>query len=155
MMKINKALSVLLLLFVIAVYIVIFHYRAQTLDEMHGFKDIASNPSDISKIILLSVFTVLGILAKIIYDEIEKASDDGFQIGRIIQKAVNSRQAWLALVTCPIIIFSFYKTINDVDSRPLLSLMSFQNGFFFKSVFNKKDNNQTAQAGKPEKEKNK
>lgn len=135
----NKPLSIFVVFLVLLGYAAIFMYRNVLLNPTFGFSNDPAASLGTTRAILLSVFTVLGILAKIIYDEIDKSSDDGFSMLKVVQKAVNSRQAWMALITCPVVILAFYKSLNDVQNISLICLLSFQNGFFFKSVFNKKD----------------
>ncbi len=150
MYKINKPLSLFLFVSICVIYTGVFIYSSES-SIGFGFNkpDEAAKRPDILRALLLAVFTLIGILAKILYDELDKTPDENFHILKTIQKAMNSRHSWMAIITSPIIILAFYKTISTIDSYVLISLMSFQNGFFFKSILNKKETEYQSTEVKP------
>lgn len=141
-------LSPLIILLILGIYAFIFFFREVNLQEHFGFdKTELDTKQLLLRISLLAFFTLFGILCKVFYDQLAQEKDDGFNVLKVFHKTINSRQAWMSLIVCPIIILGFYKTIQDIDSYPLISLLAFQNGFFFKSILsNKKELNIGEQA---------
>jgi len=142
MPKINTFFSIVIFCLIPFIYVFVFYIYNLNENREFGF-----NQSDIDttkviiKSVLLGIFTILGIFAKLVYDALEKTSDENFNPLKVIQKAINSRYSWMAIIACPIVILTFYKNISTIDSYSLVCLLSFQNGFFFKSIFTQKEKN--------------
>ena len=134
----NRFIAFLVVVGITITYICIFSYIKLSSTIGFGF---TLNDIDILdtflRPILLGVFTIVGILSKIAFDMIEKVDEKEFKIKDIFKKTINSKNAWIAILACPAIIVSFFSSIEEIESEPLVSLMAYQNGFFFKSIIGK------------------
>lgn len=136
-MKIKYFLSVIL---ITIVYFIIYSYRE--LNSIPGFGFDKNGFDILEKLIrpiVLSVSTIIGILSKITYDLIRETKEKEFSITKVFKNAISSKQAWLAIILCPIIILSFYTSIEQIRNNALVAIMAYQNGFFFKSILKKNE----------------
>lgn len=118
----------------IACYLVIFSLLEFDLFAYGFNKSLAFNKVQVLRVTLLSLFTLFGIIFGVLYEQTEKAKDKDFNFFAVVKKSYTTKQAWLAILASPIVIISFYPQIQSIDSIPLICLVSFQNGFFFKSI---------------------
>lgn len=134
----NKLSSFLITIAILSIYFIVFSYLKLNSTIGFGFKLGEINLIEtFLRPFLLGLFTIIGILSKIAFDMIEKADEKKFNILEIIKKTINSKNAWIAIIVCPVIIISFFSSIQEIESNPLVSLMAYQNGFFFNSILNK------------------
>lgn len=111
----------------------IFASARMLLPEFYGF-DPATTGSILLRASIVAVGTMAGILSKAIYEELQKATDDDFDLGAVLLGAVTTRRFVIALVVAPIVILAFLKALDDISSHLLVGLMAYQNGFFFRTV---------------------
>jgi len=133
--KIKAILSVVLFIFIIIFGLaIIFYFVDIYYFSPHGFFKQEVELYQIKKPLLLSFFTLFGIISRILYNEIEIQNDEYINIFELLHNAFKSKEFWKALLVSPIILIGFYKTIDSINSNSLISLMAFENGFFFNSV---------------------
>lgn len=115
----------------------LFIYQVYYISPM-GFSDVTLM-NDLLNPLLFSFFTIVGIISRIIYNNIDNHKSKKINILKILKESLEKKEIWLAILVSPIIIASFYTALSQIDNLMLLSLMSYENGFFFKTIFEKKD----------------
>jgi hypothetical protein len=90
------------------------------------------------KALILATGTLIGIMSKLLFEEIEKTKFF-VGIGGAINKVRTSRELWLSFLVCPAIIASFYESLKEVDNLLLIGIFSYQNGFFFRALLGQRD----------------
>lgn len=104
----------------------------------HGFSDY-QGVTDFGRPLLMSASLLLGIYFKALYDELQSTSSDRIEISSVLKRSWRSRQFWMALTVSPIVLLSFLPSVDAITSNVLLALVCFENGFFFRSIFNKRE----------------
>lgn len=133
----NTRSAILVTISIVVCYFIIFATLELNFFAFGFNKGLTFTKLQALRIIFLSSFTLLGIIFSVLYEQTEKANDKNFNFFAILKESYTAKQAWLAILTSPIVIISFYKQIQSIDSIPLICMLSFQNGFFFKSILQK------------------
>ncbi len=95
----------------------------------------APEDTDWVQAVLLAIGTLFGISARALFEEVQKSDTDVVAIRDSLRDAFRSRTFLTAVLVSPIVILSFYGAIDSVESHSLVSLLAFENGFFFRTVF--------------------
>jgi hypothetical protein len=80
-----------------------------------------------------------GVYFKAVYDELQSTSTEYVRILSVIRRSFRSRRFWAALTVSPIVLLSFLPSVDAITSNVLLALVCFENGFFFRSIFDKRE----------------
>ena len=112
------------------------HYNFNSLGNL--------NPSTIDysfflKPFLLSFGTIFGILFRTLSEVLERQETDHVRLRLLFSKGVKSRNFWLATFISPVIILSMYPSIDSIDNNLLVALISYENGFFFRVIVEKRE----------------
>lgn len=84
--------------------------------------------------LIISVATIGGVLFRTLYDELNQSTDHRVKIFQILRWSLSSRAFWVAITISPVIIATFYSSLEQIQGSSLIALVSYQNGFFFRSV---------------------
>ncbi len=93
------------------------------------------------KPILLTLGTILGILFRTLSEALERQETDDVNLKSLISKGVQSRSFWLASFASPVVILSMYPSIESIDNYVLVTLIAYENGFFFRVVVENRKRN--------------
>jgi len=88
----------------------------------------------LKRAIVLSFFTILGILFRLFYDDLKNIKREKIRITNVIRRSINTRATWMAIIISPVIIITFFKSLESISSDALVALIAYQNGFFFRSI---------------------
>jgi len=141
-MALSRRTIIVILIFALSLALIsIFFYIIYLINNsQHGLVDGAINKhNQLIKGCLISFATLLGIVSRIIYNKINTIKEESINIITILFESLKSKEFWIAILISPIIIGAFLKTLDSINSYPLLMLISYENGFFFKTIFEKKD----------------
>lgn len=128
--------NIIILVIVLAGYFILFSYLEIKALNLNGFLDTFDEWNEfVIKPFIISISTLLGILSKYVYDEIEKVSEEKFSIKAVLKKSKTKKSFWLSIIICPAVIGAFYQSISEINSNILIGIIAYQNGFFFKSLF--------------------
>lgn len=83
----------------------------------------------------ISTGTLAGLFSKSFLNEIEIAKEDTLSVKKTLLGTFRSRSFWISLTISPLIILGFYGNLEEITSLTLLWLLAYENGFFFRSVF--------------------
>jgi hypothetical protein len=83
---------------------------------------------------ILSIATVLGVVSRGIYDELERIPSRHIGFRRLIKLATASKPFWVAILISPILMLAFYESVREISNGFLVGVMAYQNGFFFRSI---------------------
>lgn len=136
----SKLRSIGIILLVTMIYIAVFGYTGLRGQDTSNF---TSSIDDIYKLavkpVFFAFFTIVGIFSKVILEEIRShkkaAGEKNISISSVLNKGCFSKTFLYTILACPLIALTFYPTLNEISSNSLLGLLSYQNGFFFRSVF--------------------
>jgi hypothetical protein len=87
------------------------------------------------KPMLLAVFTVMGVISRVVFNRLEKSKQQKIKIMAVLRSALASPQLWMAVIVSPLIMGMYYKYMVEIESYVFIAMMSYQNGFFFQTVF--------------------
>lgn len=93
--------------------------------------------------LLMATSLLCGIYFKAIYDELQSTNTEYVRIVLVMKRSFRSRRFWAALMVSPIVLLSFLPSVDAITSNVLLALVCFENGFFFRSIFEKRAQVQT------------
>ena len=87
-------------------------------------------------IVLMGFATALGILSKTVFDVLtsERFEQEisGFSLSSALPHLI--RSFGLAAIVTPLVLFSIYRLLAEINDVFLSALVCYQNGFFFQSV---------------------
>jgi hypothetical protein len=86
----------------------------------------------ITKPLVLSACSLLGIFSKSILDAVSQHKSRRDRL--VFTDVFNLRSLLRAIVVCPVVIISFYQSIQAISDLMLVGLIAYQNGFFFETV---------------------
>ncbi len=139
----KNVFSTLMPLVVFLGYFVLFSVAKYYLTEVEfaGFKETDSDLlfEYFLKPSIIGLFTVIGIFSKILFDEVEKSRKYRFSFKRIFRESASSRSLWIVILACPIVILAIYQSVEEIENLLLIGLLSYQNGFFFKTIIKDDD----------------
>jgi hypothetical protein len=108
--------------------------------QPHGFR--TASDADLMRLVarpcLVAVFGVVGIVSRSVFDRLQAHPDKPVRLGRVLRETARSKQFYLALLISPIVIITFYGTLERIQSLGLLAVLSYQNGFFFHAIFDRR-----------------
>lgn len=111
-------------------------------ERLHAPKGFLSSPDVVGLLVrpaLVAFATLAGILFRTVYEELTSPGGATGATRSIVRGALSSRNFWIALIVSPVVILPFYKTLAEVESNALVTLMSYENGFFFRSVLSRRE----------------
>jgi hypothetical protein len=110
---------------------VLFSYVQIAYYTPAGFNGAES--SDITRPILLSAFSLLGILSKGVLGVMLRPQARQGGLG-LIASALSPEKIIRAIVVCPLVILSLYHSLQQITDIILVALIAYQNGFFFEAI---------------------
>ena len=127
-MKLARA--VLLLVGAFLATSLMFAYLEFALYSPSGFGELHQETP--TKPLLLSGLSLLGIVSKRMFDVATQQGRTG--IGDKLANVLSPTSLIRAIIICPIVIVSFYQSLQQIDDLFLVGLIAYQNGFFFETV---------------------
>lgn len=125
---------------VIAILTVAFYYWGISIYPSPFFSDVFYY-KELTRGSLIAFFTILGIFLSSFNSRMESSNDEFPPIVATIIQTIKSKSFIISLCSCPIVILFFYRVIQNIDDYLLISLIAFENGYFCKSIVNKKISN--------------
>jgi hypothetical protein len=94
-----------------------------------GFDEVGSAVP--TKPLLLSGCSLLGIISKRLFDAAGKSRTT---LAAVLESVLAPVTLIRAIVVCPIVIISLYSRLQEINDIFLVSLIAYQNGFFFEAI---------------------
>jgi hypothetical protein len=88
---------------------------------------------NVAKPVLLAGCSLLGIFSKSTFDALSQRRNWGHATSALVE-ALAPSNLLRAIIVCPIVIISFYQSIQQIGDFLLIGLIAYQNGFFFETV---------------------
>jgi hypothetical protein len=89
------------------------------------------------KPLLLSGFSLLGIISKRLFDAASQRTKSNTL--SVLIDALSPLSLIRSIVICPIVIISFYQSLQQISDMILIGLIAYQNGFFFETVLQSRE----------------
>jgi hypothetical protein len=96
-----------------------------------GFQNV--DTGDITKPVVLSAFSLLGIFSKGALGAVMQTRERGTVL-TLLATALSPKNLVRAIVVCPLVILSLYHSLQQIGDTVLVALIAYQNGFFFESI---------------------
>lgn len=126
------------LLFVGAFYYLCFVYLGIKGNLSYGFEGNDVISVSMIKPFFIIIFTLLGIYSSIIYDATNKVSKSvkASESKTVIQiiKSIRATEVLKGFLVAPLVLLAFYSSVEQINNIILVMLISYQNGFFWKSI---------------------
>jgi hypothetical protein len=88
---------------------------------------------DLPTAVIATVFILVGVLAKIVYDAISDDNSQRRSTRNLLQDGLSIRNLIRSLIISPVVLSLIYNDLKDLPDFVLM-MISFQNGFFFQTV---------------------
>ena len=89
------------------------------------------------KPLLLSGFSLLGIISKRLFDAASQRTKASTL--SVLSDVLSPLSLIRSIVICPIVIISFYQSLQQIEDMILIGLIAYQNGFFFETILHSRE----------------
>ena len=124
--------------------------RRSLFAEIHGFREATRELIEVAaRDVIMAAGTLIGVVFRGVYDELERRKGPKVRIGAAVRGASTSRSFWMAILLSPILLVGFRSSLAEMTNLFLLAVLSYQNGFFFRSVLKHGDDKSAGPATAP------